>query len=211
MDAVKPVATFDPTRTFYPLVFGFLAQLHGFLELASRSLRNHVADWTPDRIAALVGSLDAESLKPSVARTLLGDTTPLLAPLSLAANAGAAVSVDTEALARDIFENPGRSLQPFILASAGSLLILAWESTAPAHTKHAHWEFLRHCRNAAAHGGVFTFRGPKPLLPATWRGLSIERQMHGSLLFVDPPTPGFLGPGDVLHLLADIEKAFPNA
>jgi hypothetical protein len=71
------------------------------------------------------------------------------------------------------------------------------------------WEFLYHCRNAAAHNGQFrVLKDPK--FPAEWRGLKIERSLNGTRLLKDDNGDGFLYPGDPIMLLWDIEQAYPN-
>jgi hypothetical protein len=75
------------------------------------------------------------------------------------------------------------------------------------HTTDPIWEFLRHCRNAAAHKGRFNLVRGEPRRLATWRSKTTAPGLNGTLLFTDGKLPGFLGPGDVLYLLSDLEKA----
>ncbi len=96
-------------------------------------------------------------------------------------------------------------------AAAGNLLILAHEITRSYHDNTPLWEFLRHCRNAAAHNGNFRFSRDEPRRPAEWGPLHIEKSMQGTALFpIDEKTTGFLGAGDAIRLLWDIEQAYPN-
>src|SRR2546423_11506645 len=67
------------------------------------------------------------------------------------------VKVKIDALAKEIFNNHEVPLNYFNRMSAGSLLILAHEITKGVHNHDPLWEFLRHCRNAAAHKGYFNF------------------------------------------------------
>ncbi len=60
-------------------------------------------------------------------------------------------------------------------------------------------EFLRHARNASAHGNVFTLRRGEPVKPATWREKEITQQLSGQVLLYR-----FLKPGDVLQLVDDV-------
>jgi hypothetical protein len=78
------------------------------------------------------------------------------------------------------------------------------------HTHDPLWEFLRHCRNAAAHKGFFNFMHGGPKRPAKWRGLEIVSSLQSTPLFNDPQVSGFLGIGDALHLLSDVEQTFPK-
>lgn len=60
-------------------------------------------------------------------------------------------------------------------------------------------EFLRHARNASAHGNVFTIRGKEPIMPAKWNGKEISRDLNGTVLIYK-----FLKPGDVLRLIDNV-------
>jgi hypothetical protein len=102
-----------------------------------------------------------------------------------------------------------------ITRAAEYLLILAHETTAGHHTHDPLWEFLRHCRNAAAHGGRFELRHGEPKRPATWRNLTITTGLAGTRLIDGPRRPtsaaddvekGLLAVGDVVPLLWDIER-----
>ena len=101
----------------------------------------------------------------------------------------------------------------FLMRSAGSLLILAYEK-CPDELAGAQplWQFLRHCRNAAAHDGLFDIKPPKkkPLPPAVWGRFRIELALNDTPLFKDGMGPGMLSPGDPIRLLWDIEQAYPN-
>jgi len=119
-------------------------------------------------------------------------------------------------LAKEIFKDPNTTIQYYNPISAGGLLILAWKITTDNHTKHPLWEFLRHCRNVTAHKGNFNFINGEPRKPAIWKSLEITKDLHEHPLFPAPPKEnpqgslekGFLGIGDVLYMLADIEKEF---
>jgi hypothetical protein len=72
------------------------------------------------------------------------------------------------------------------------------------------WEFLRHCRNAAAHNGKFYFKKGQPDKPAEWASIKLEASMHDLSLFDLPKVKGLLSVGDPIALLWDIEQAYPN-
>lgn len=71
------------------------------------------------------------------------------------------------------------------------------------------WEFLRHCRNAIAHNGKWHFTGQEPKRTAKWRGIELEKKMHGYPLFVRTSGMGYLKLGDPIALLWDIEQEIP--
>ena len=60
-------------------------------------------------------------------------------------------------------------------------------------------EFLRHVRNAVAHGNRFNIRSDEPKRPARFRGFEISQSLNGTELFWQ-----FIGPGDVLDLLDEV-------
>jgi hypothetical protein len=117
------------------------------------------------------------------------------------------IKLDIPELPETIFMEHDAAIRYFNRMSAGSLLILA-DDLVMKHRGDPIVQFLHHCRNAAAHNGVFTFKRGKKYGPAEWRTLKIVRTMHRDPLFADPPKPGFLGIGDAVYLLADIEKKF---
>jgi hypothetical protein len=68
-------------------------------------------------------------------------------------------------------------------------------------------QFLRHLRNASAHGNSFYWgqgnqrQRTLASLPLTWRGKRIESALEGATLYFD-----FLSPGDLFVLLEDISQ-----
>jgi hypothetical protein len=197
---------FDPAKPLHGLVMAYLAQLHGFIELASRGILTFLKTKSDREVEAfLAGGVD-----PAV-RSLFeagrgGRITPLLGKQKPLARVGPNdLEVDIEALSKSIALDHGPALKHFNRLSAGSLLILAWDHTEAYHTHEPLWEFHRHTRNAAAHGGRFTFKHGEPLRKAAWRTLGIVAALEGTSLFYDEPDAGFLGIGDVLYLLHDLE------
>ncbi|WP_343112781.1 hypothetical protein [Mucilaginibacter sp.] len=93
------------------------------------------------------------------------------------------------------------------------LAVFAFESlkTEPAYEIIKNNEtinFLRHLRNAGAHGGNFNFYiGTKFIEPGEvkWRNKKITKQMQGKVAF-----PDFITHGDLPHLLEDISKILSN-
>ncbi len=108
-----------------------------------------------------------------------------------------------------------RYLGDHVLRHAEHLLILAWETTEEFRDTGPLWEFLRHCRNASAHGGSFNLKYDEPRRPAEWGPFQITQELHGSRLFASRDesgviTQGLLHPGDPIRLLWDIEQAYPK-
>jgi hypothetical protein len=93
--------------------------------------------------------------------------------------------------------------------SAGSLIISAFESTKAMTDHGPAWEFFRHCRNAAAHGGRFNFRQGEPYRTAAWRTLSVYPGLHGTPLFDTSDERGLIAVGDSIPLLWGIEQLCP--
>ncbi len=96
-----------------------------------------------------------------------------------------------------------------LTVSGGSLLIAAYEATKDASDKGPVWEFLRHCRNAAAHGGCFHLASKEPSRPASWKSLTIDSELQGSPLFDILSDKGLIGLGDAVLMLWDVEQLMP--
>ena len=202
-----PVAHFDRAKPFYPLVTQYVAQLVGFKELAVRGRFGPPdIEQTITNVTALSGKESADAAK------LAADLRILLGPLQLRSSITAQpLVVPVDDIANELASNPQFSIA-YCLLSAGSVLILAHElcKDKAAYDTGPLWEFLRHCRNAAAHGGRFKFNRGQPAHPAKWRTLEITRGLQGSALFQGHDCIGFLGPADPIRLLWDIEQAYPT-
>jgi len=200
---------FDRSKPFYPLVMNYLVQLLGFKELAilgitgPRELRELV-----DKVPALKGiSLD----KDEQVKKVVNDLSKIAGPLQLRSEfQDNTIDVDVHEMATEIAGNANYLLRSF-MKSAGSLLIIAHEISKdnPWHDHGPLWEFLRHCRNAAAHGGSFNLLRREPKRPATWGSFQITACMRGASLFKGVDPNGILSPGDPIRLLWDIEQAYP--
>ena len=208
MKFLDPKLSFKPDRPFYGIICGYLAQVHGFIELLSRGLKDKFDSLTPEEYNQLIDYLDKPECRKRVKAIAEGGKTGLLGCQSLGSNTGDNIKIYSEILASEICMNHEEALKHFNRMSAGGLLILAWELTHNYHTQHELWEFFRHCRNAAAHNGKFTFHKGQLKYPARWKSLEIIQALDGYTLFVDPPAPGFMGIGDVLYLLYDVESTF---
>jgi hypothetical protein len=207
---LAPSLSLRPSGPFYDLVVAYLCQVHGFNEIASRGIRAQIAELGPDGIQAMLDHIDDQRTRHAMQGIALGGITGLLAEPALHAEAGERVNVDIAQLARAVVSEHRPALAYLNRLSAGGLLILAWETTEGRHTKDQDWEFLRHCRNAAAHDGRFMFRHGEPRRSAIWRRLEIVRELEERTLFNDGTNRGFLGPGDALHLLSDLEERYFN-
>jgi hypothetical protein len=205
---LTPALSLRPTGPFYGLVVAYLCQVHGFNEIASRGLRAQIDQLGPDGLQEMLDHIDDERTREAMKGIASGGITGLLAEPGLHSEAGQRVNVDISKLASAVVREHRPAVIYLNRLSAGALLILAWETTEERHTNNEDWEFLRHCRNAAAHDGRFTFRRDEPRRPAKWRGLEIVRGLEGRTLFHDGTNPGFLGPGDTLHLLSDLEDRY---
>ena len=166
---------FDKNKPFYPLVIAYLAQVHGFIELCSRGCKYRLAP-VYDKMKnnnELLDNFDKfmlEGIKPKdfarVKKIIQGGITSLIGKQQLGSITGQNININIDELAIEIFNNGVAVLEYFLKMATGSLLILSWELTAKDHTEHEIWEFLRHCRNAAAHGGLFHFFRGEPKNPS---------------------------------------------
>lgn len=85
------------------------------------------------------------------------------------------------------------------------LINIAYESVKDLLDKHNPiYEFFRHLRHGASHGGKWSFRDNEPLRLAEWRGRKVTSNLQGKKLW-----DLNLGPGDIIVLLWDIEQNLP--
>lgn len=168
MHSSVPINHFDRSKPFYPLVMNYLVLLIGFKDLAGRGVIKEL-----NRNSASTSGIDVTAITSGIVRRVSAseaDTTQLrqqlteidsalskvLGPLELKSEfQGNHIEVDVDDIANDLMNNASYLIR-FIMRSAGSLLILAHEisKNEPWHDKGPLWEFLRHCRNAAAHRGL---------------------------------------------------------
>jgi hypothetical protein len=218
------INSFDRGKPFYPLIMNYLVLLIGFKDLPAQAALKEI-----EKHSGVNASLNLPELMNAVLKTFSASETGtielgrqlieftkgysnLLRPLELKSEFQAnRIKVKIDEIANELLNN-GPYLIKFMMRSAGSLLILAHEisKNKPWHDKGPLWEFLRHCRNAAAHGGLFTFKGNEPARPAEWGHFRIEASLHGTPLFKDEEGLGLLSPGDPIRLLWDIEQAYPS-
>ncbi|MEG4391613.1 hypothetical protein [Microcoleus sp. BROC3] len=216
MNFLEPQLKFAPNKPFYPLVCSYLAQTHGFIELISRGLLLELKQLQPTSIEKLkidqTNEYNSDTFTRLARELLQKGVTPLIGDPQHPSHVDIPIKVNIESLGYELFfkhEKYDDVIMAFKKIAAGGLLIVAKEITEPDRTKDELWEFLRHCRNAAAHGGSFNFQNGEPKHPAKWRSLEIKASMQAQALFPAPPTtPGFINIGDVLYLLADIEAKF---
>jgi hypothetical protein len=204
-----PVNHFDRAKPFYPLVMNYLVLLIGFKELALRGL---TAAQSLDQLAGRISALAPATATPEQVEAVRAGLRKLSGPLELRSEyQGGHIAVDVDELAREIIDNHGYLLGSTIRAG-GSLLVLAHEISKgmPWHGVDPLWEFLRHCRNAAAHGGAFRLVAGEPKRPAVWGQIEITRKVQNMPLFRDASGGGLLSPGDPIRLLWDLEQAHPE-
>jgi len=202
---------FDRRSLFYPLITNYLILLAGFKEFGAAGLALLIKEMPQGRIQDLLTDAEKRGNIDQVRRLL--DTTPLelYEPLVMVSEQShEKVQIDLTLTMREIAQHSSFLVQRVAPAAMGGLLIQAYESTSDHHDRQPLWEFLRHCRNAAAHGGRFNLLHGEPHRPARWGRFSIEPTLHGTYLAARPERQGLLAPGDALRLLWDIEQAYPS-
>jgi hypothetical protein len=88
----------------------------------------------------------------------------------------------------------------YIKSCCCMLANIAYESVKDDNDRSPEFEFLRHIRNAGSHRNKFHFSPKEPTSPASWGGATIEHRLNGTECFGT-----FIGTGDILYLLKDIE------
>ncbi|MGH7650392.1 MAG: hypothetical protein ACREMS_00975 [Gemmatimonadaceae bacterium] len=206
MNFLIPNLSFKEDGPFVGLVVCYLCQVHGFNEIASRAIRRKMDQLDTADMEEAIEQLSDQRTREALKGIARGGITGLLAEPALYAEVGEKISVDIGALADTIYNDHKPALSYLNRLSAGGMLILAWETTSELRTKDPAWEFLRHCRNAAAHEGRFHLKNGEPRRQAAWRSKHITADLNGKLLFTDGLAAGFIGPGDVLYLLSDLDR-----
>jgi len=192
---------FDRAKPFYPIVMSYLMQLHGIKELAAVGSLGTKRAWDVGHIAGT--HADRVELQRQVEK--------LLGPLELTVTGDQErLTVAVEFVACEFVQNH-RYLLIYQVQAALCALVMAHEVTKgrPYRTTEEKWEFLRHCRNAAAHNGRWYLTDGEPRRPAAWRGTTLVPSMNGRSLFIGEDGAGSLRIGDPIALLWDIERDNP--
>ncbi len=206
-----PLAHFDKGKPFYPLILNYVASLHGLHELLMRGLII--------KLKAMPRPMAEKEIEKHPQYAALLDSSPTQFPDPLALKSefqGNSIKIDADEIASVLVTDPNQirtftaPLVGLHIRAAASVIILAYETTAQYHDNGPLWEFLCHCRNAAAHNGLFHFYKGEPRLMAKWGTLNIQATMQGMPLFGSTITAGLLSPGDPILLLRDIEQAYPS-
>lgn len=204
-----PIHHFDRGKPFYPLVMNYVTQLLGYKEVAVRGLLGSRTINIQDIV-----KLNQSNTPPTIQEieTLRRDINSLLGPLELKSEQlDDRIIADPDVMSLEIMSNHNYLLESYV-QSAMVILVMAHEiaKDEPYHDQGPLWEFLRHCRNAATHNGLFDFRRGEPRRSAVWGKFQLETSLHGTRLFKDASGNGLLSVGDPIRLLWDIEQAYPN-
>jgi hypothetical protein len=201
---------FDRAKPFYPVVVNYVCQLVGFKELIVRGfLGSPSLDQAARAAAERVG---AKGASPAELKTFAEQLQKLMGPLEpRSEQQGGPITIDVDQIAQELKEH-GADLIKTLLLSGGAVFIVAHESEKDKawHDQGPLWEFLRHCRNAAGHGGRFHFLNGEPRRLARWGKIEIQASLEGTPLFKGADGVGLLSPGDPIRLLWDIEQAYPQ-
>jgi hypothetical protein len=115
--------------------------------------------------------------------------------------------IDTEQVAK-LVQSDLLNSGPVVDALCGMTLISCYVAVEDRNDQSPIFEFLRHCRNAAAHGNRFHFNCIEPRRPAQWRMVELDHTRHGNLNPMQDVElcSKTLAPADVLALLIDVDK-----
>lgn len=227
---------FDRAKPFFPLVMNFAVQMIGFKEtmamadvLLLRTVMKKILD--ASNLESVLFQLTVspgvmldgydlaypfkdefrQLLPPSPNQPLerlLTHTTPfeIVGPRALKCLAQEdGIEYSAEEIAEIYLAHPESQVKASIV-SAGSLIVAAYEATKFMSDHGPAWEFFRHCRNAAAHGGRFNLNQGEPSRTAAWRSVNVHRGLHGTPLFDVLGEQGLIALGDPVLLLWDIEQ-----
>jgi len=193
---------FDRAKPFYPIVMAYLIQLHALKEIPALGVLGSVRAWNLEQLPGT--EAEHEELRVSIDK--------LLSPLSLVTTGDHnRLDIPIDFVAKEFVNNLNYLIGHQILAAL-NVLVMAHEITKdqPYRVPDERWEFLRHCRNAAAHNGNWYFLNGEPRRPAKWRGIDLDPAMNGQPLLKGPDGNGSLNLGDPIALLWDIEHENPG-
>jgi hypothetical protein len=206
-----PLYEFQRSSPFYPLVTNYIVLLLGFKEFTAAGIALAIQRLPADERANLLEDARAKGNSEVVERLASATPTELHPPLELVSELeNHKIRIDAEETMLELMQNASHLISFLKRTAMSSLLIHAYEATEPFHDRTPLWEFLRHCRNAAAHGGRFNFQHGEPRRPATWGRFRIDPSLQGTCLAATEEAAGLLAPGDPLRLLWDIEQANPH-
>jgi hypothetical protein len=205
MTTIAPLAHFDRNRSFYPIVMHYCLALWGIVESGKRGFLDQIGFDYENMI------LD-EMKKFRMLDESREAYSKLLVPLTLNSTVGKDQLTVLQSVVLAEFLMNHNYLLTFLPLFAGHLLTLAHEVCTERDPQNNDpiREFLRHSRNAASHGGKFSFTAQEPRRDASWGNLTILKSMQGTPLFKQSNIPGLLGLADPIYLLWDIEQAYPN-
>jgi len=202
---------FQRGSPFYSLITNYTVLLLGFKEFTAAGIALFVQGLPEKERSQVLDDARSRGNYELVQRLANANPAELHPPLELVSELeNQRIRIDAPATMLELMRNTGHLLPSLKRTAAGSLLIHAFEQTQPFHDRGHLWEFLRHCRNAAAHGGRFNLRHGEPLRPAVWGRFSVTASLQGTWLIATEEAAGLLAPGDPLRLLWDLEQANPK-
>lgn len=196
--------------TFSPLIQNYLNSVHAIIELSSRLLVNDLNEIQKNGEAAVNAFLSELASGPDYKEELLNNhnVTPLMGEQILAFPNGQKIVIDPIQLARYLLHNQERMIEnnfrqvEYMIITAYALTEGKYRNNDPL------WQFFRHVRNAAAHGGKFNLQRNQPDKPAEWGEKRIERGLNGKRLVSSVGQEGFLETGEIILLLLSVEEKF---
>lgn len=205
-----PLYEFQRNSRFYPLVMNYTVLLLAIKEFGAAGVALHLKDLSDAEYQKEVAEASIQGNIELLERLKAASIEELYSPLVLVSEfQDQHININLFSTMRELFENIAYLVDDLKLSAVSTLLIHAYEATQELHDTEPLWEFLRHCRNAAAHGGRFSFRNNQPSRPARWGRYALSRATHeGVPLIMHKGIPGLFGPGDPLRLLWDIEQQY---
>ena len=197
---------FDRNKIFYPYIINYIVTFHGLIDLFSRAV-TLLLEKIPkdgDRRGKALQDLP-EDLKNIFLQH--DGIRPLIGKLSLkSVFQKNSIDINVDEIASELMDYH-QYILPFQMKAAGNLLIMGYEISKKYDDESNIWNFFYHCRNAAAHGGLFNITNVKRF-PAKWDSIEITTELNKTTLFLEPNVGGLIGPGDPIRLLWDIEQSY---
>lgn len=194
----------DRASKYYPICMNYFIFCHGTLELMSRGVYK-----TLNKATSEINCESSEFITEALKANLI--PTKLIRPISLRRKSmnGGYIDVSSSNLSNEILNNLA-GFQDYYAQGLTSAILNTYEvadDSLKFNKESEIWNFLYHCRNAAAHDQKFHItKSGKKRFPAKWRGIEISETDNGRGLIDNGKNGGLLDPGDPIQLIIDLSE-----
>ena len=203
---------------FYPLLVNVFIGLHGYQDLMSKRLISELGDFenSPQLLESLkkTNLEEYKKINPRWIESIDTQKNEVIPPLfelnQFFDNVDISVQDVSEVMT---FENNESSLKYTFSNILGGIIIAFEEAKSKLNSQEKErseiWQFFKHIRNAAAHGGQFHFNRKEPKFAAKWGQYEIVHEMKYESAF-EFINSGMLSYSNIIDLLLEVEATHPQ-